>query len=182
MGTGKTTLGRAMEHFAASDACDPALSGLTFVDLDEFIERHERMSIPEIFRTKGEPYFRELERSLLRQAAGNGSTPVLVGCGGGTPCQPGCMEWMNAAGLTVKLEASPHVLLRRLMEADGQRPLTAGISAEELAAFITAKQAEREPFYELAQLRFRSDRLESEEEINESCRLFADLVLPHITP
>ena len=66
MGTGKTTLGRAMEHFAASDACDPALSGLTFVDLDEFIERHERMSIPEIFRIKGEPYFRELERSLLR--------------------------------------------------------------------------------------------------------------------
>lgn len=92
------------------------------------------------------------------------------------------MEWMNAAGLTVKLEASPHVLLRRLMEADGQRPLTAGMSAEELAAFITAKQAEREPFYGLARLRFRSDRLESEEEINESCRLFADLVLPHITP
>ena len=180
MGTGKTTLGRAMEHFAASDACKPALRGLTFVDLDEFIERHEQMSIPEIFRAKGEPYFRALERSLLRQAAGNGSTPVLVGCGGGTPCQSGCMDWMNAAGLTVKLEASHHVLLRRLMKADGQRPLTAGMSADELAAFIAAKQAEREPFYGLARLRFQSDRLESEEEINESCRLFADLVLPHI--
>lgn len=181
MGTGKTTLGRAMEHFASSDACPPPLRGLTFVDLDGFIERNERMSIPEIFRTKGEPHFRELERSLLREVAGNGSSPVLVGCGGGTPCQPGCMDWMNAAGLTVKLEASHHVLLRRLMEADGQRPLTAGMQPGELAAFITAKQADREPFYGRARLRFPSDRLESEEEINESCRLFADLVLPHIT-
>jgi len=179
MGTGKTTLGRAMQRFAASAACPAPLRGLRFVDLDELIEQQEGMSITDIFKHKGEPYFRLLESSMLHEAASQtaGGETVIVGCGGGTPCQTGCMEWMNANGITVKLEASTTVLARRLREATGQRPLIDALPDAELERFIAEKQAEREQFYSLAHLRFRSDQLESEAEIEASCRTFASLIM-----
>lgn len=179
MGTGKTTLGRAMQRFSASAACPAPLRGLRFIDLDELIEQHEGMSITDIFRLKGEPYFRRLEVAMLHEAAlqtTDGET-VIVGCGGGTPCHTGCMEWMNTNGITVKLEASAPVLARRLREAAGQRPLIDALPDAALEQFIADKQAAREPFYSLARLRFCSDMLESEAEIEASCRSFASLIV-----
>lgn len=170
MGAGKTTLGRAL----ASSECCPATGAWVYIDLDEIIEQREGMAVRAIFHQKGEAYFRCLESEMLRETARQGN--VIVGCGGGTPCHSGNMEWMNANGLTVLLEASRQVLLRRLLQAQQQRPLLAGLSAAEIGEFIDAKMKEREPFYSLARLRFPSDHLESEKEIAESCLKFHDMI------
>lgn len=170
MGSGKTTLGRAL----ASSAYCPATGARAYIDLDEMIEQREGMAVRAIFSRKGEAYFRCLESEMLRETARQGN--VIVGCGGGTPCHSGNMEWMNANGLTVLLEASRHVLLRRLLQAQQQRPLLAGLSAEGIGEFIDAKMKEREPFYSLARLRFPSDHLESEKEIAASCLKFHDMI------
>ncbi len=166
MGAGKTTLGRAL---SGSNAF-PGAARLDYVDLDELIERHEGLSVREIFRTRGEAAFRSLESRMLREAACRND--VIIGCGGGTPCHSGNMEWMNAHGVTVLLEASLPVLVRRLLEAQAQRPLLAGLAPSEIEAFVKSKLLEREPFYSLEQVRFPSDRLESEAEIAESCNEF----------
>ena len=97
MGAGKTTLGRAL---SGSNAF-PGAARLDYVDLDELIERHEGLSVREIFRTRGEAAFRSLESRMLREAACRND--VIIGCGGGTPCHSGNMEWMNAHGVTVLL-------------------------------------------------------------------------------
>ena len=40
---------------------------MEMADMDEIIATREHMSIPEIFASKGEAYFRTLETNLLRE-------------------------------------------------------------------------------------------------------------------
>ena len=70
-GAGKTYLGR---KFAERE-------GRNFVDLDDLIVEHEGMSIPEIFKTKGEDYFRNVETDLLRETCKQSG--MIIACGGG---------------------------------------------------------------------------------------------------
>lgn len=174
MGAGKTTLGRAL---AGSPHKPVSLETLTYIDLDDYIEAKAAISIREIFALHGEAAFRRMEADALREVAV--SDNVIIGCGGGTPCQPGNMQWMNARGTTVLLRASHPVLLRRLIEAQHQRPLLNGMPPSALSAFISAKQAEREPFYSQARLTFPSDLLESEQQIDLSCRNFFESLKQH---
>lgn len=160
MGCGKTTLGNALAP----------LTGLRFVDLDDYIESREGMKISEIFASRGEAAFRDMERQALAEVAA--MEDVIVGCGGGTPCRPGAMELMNARGTTVYLDASFPRLLERLKEGRAKRPLIASLDDEELARFITSSLETRMPYYSLASESFPSDRLEDEEQIAESCNAF----------
>ncbi|MCA9804990.1 MAG: AAA family ATPase, partial [Cyanobacteria bacterium HKST-UBA02] len=54
-GAGKTSCGKALSK----------LTGYPFADSDDFIEKATGRSISAIFATSGEPYFRNLERSLI---------------------------------------------------------------------------------------------------------------------
>lgn len=162
MGSGKSTLGNALAP----------LTGLRFIDLDDYIESREGMKITEIFSTRGEQAFREMEHDLLAEVAA--MDDVIVGCGGGTPCRPGAMELMNDRGTTVYLDASFPRLLARLKEGRAKRPLIARLDDEELANFISSSLETRMPYYSLASESFPSDRLEDEGQIAESCAAFID--------
>lgn len=160
MGSGKSTLGQALG----------ARPGWRYIDLDDLMEERQGMTVREIFARHGEDWFRREESRLLREAASpsreENAVVTIIGCGGGTPCHGGNMEWMNAHGVTVLLEASDEVLLRRLLEAQEQRPLLKGMDAPRLLGFIRSKQAERAPHYGQAALRLCSDLLESVEQID----------------
>ena len=161
MCSGKTTLGEALAGSI----------GVPFVDLDAAIEDEAGMSVSRIFSTMGEESFRRMEADILARLAGRND--VVVGCGGGTPCRPGAMQMMNAAGITVKLEARRDVLLRRLMEGRHKRPLLAGVkTADEMSAVIDRLMPARDAYYNLATHRFDSSYLESPEEIAASVERF----------
>ncbi len=162
MGAGKTTLGRALEA---------RLPGWRYIDLDDEVERHAGMSVAKIFSVHGEGTFRKMEREALDEAARNES-PVIIGCGGGTPCFFDNMDFMNSTGVTVLLEARSSTLLRRLLEAQAQRPKLNGFSPAEVEKFISDSLSERAAWYSKAARRFPSDRLETPAEIEVSCRLF----------
>lgn len=122
--------------------------GLEWVDLDTEIERHEQMSVADIFEKKGQVYFRAAEAQQLRKLEKRDD--ILVSCGGGTPCYLDNMEWMNTHGKTVYLSASPVLLFERLATEIEKRPLLKKINEAEVLFFIETTLRERLPFYEKA--------------------------------
>ena len=135
MGSGKTTLGRtAAEAF-----------GLTFLDTDEEIEKKEGMPIPEIFRLKGEAYFRKTESEVLAECSGKPG--CVLSLGGGAVKSPENRRILKESGvLTVYLKASPERLCGRLKEDTG-RPLLAGTYGQARRERIEKLLSEREEAY-----------------------------------
>lgn len=156
MASGKTTLGRALARKL----------GMTFIDLDFFIEQRFRRSISEIFGSEGEGRFREIEREMLREAGEFCNT--VISCGGGTPCHSDNMDYMNSRGVTILLETTPERTVERLLTAKTRRPIVERHTPEELPAFIKSHMEERAPFYSKASLKIDSTRLESRSQIEET--------------
>src|SRR4051812_47153627 len=77
MGSGKSTVGRVVADEL----------GWEFVDLDRVVAERAGFSIPEIFESSGEPYFRNLERRELLKAL-DGPKERVIACGGGVVIDP----------------------------------------------------------------------------------------------
>jgi shikimate kinase len=131
MGTGKSEVGRLLA----------AAKRWTFVDLDERIEEEEGASIPEIFRDKGEAYFRTRERSALAAVAA--ATDTVVSCGGGIVIDPANRRLMKDTGSVICLSARAEVILERT-RTFCHRPL---LNVPDPRAKIEALLKERQPFY-----------------------------------
>ena len=146
MGSGKTTLGKALsEHL-----------GVDFVDLDVRITAEIGRSIASYMEDKGELAFRKVEHTVLERLLSESQEDVVVALGGGTPVFYNHMEALNAAGTTVFLDVSVVELARRL-EKDVDRPLIK--DKDDVAEFVAKHLFERRPFYSLAQHRVKCDAL-----------------------
>ena len=165
MGSGKTTLGRAYSKD----------QGLTFIDLDWYIEERFHKTVQQIFAERGEEGFREIERRMLHEVAD--FEDVVIAAGGGTPCFFDNMDFMNERGVTVLLQAQPSTLFNRLKVAKSQRPLLADKSDDELMAFIMAGLQKQQVFYSKAQYVFASDELESQKQIVDSIQRLKNLLI-----
>lgn len=138
MGSGKTTVGRALAKELE----------LPFYDLDWYIESRMRKKISQIFSERGEDGFRDIERNMLHEVAE--FEDVVISCGGGTPCFFDNMEYMNEQAQVVWLKATPEVLHKHLLMGRGDRPLLKGKTSDELITYITDQLAYREQFYSKA--------------------------------
>ncbi len=134
MGTGKTTVGRAVAQ-RLDFAC---------IDSDQEIERATGRTISEIFAQAGEPAFRQMERDFV--ATGHPETRTVVACGGGLVVQPGMSEALHRRGVVICLHASVETILARTERQDN-RPLLNVANREER---VRALYAEREPIYRRA--------------------------------
>lgn len=164
MGAGKTTLGKAL----ARDM------NVSFIDLDQYIESRYMKSVSQIFATRGEQGFREIESRMLREVGE--FDDVIVSCGGSTPLIGDNMDYMLEHGQTVYLKCDNDTLLRRLKVARSQRPLIASKTDDELEAFIESETARREPGYMKAQYICPGDRLESRDQISETVEYIENLL------
>lgn len=112
MAAGKTTVARALADRL----------GWRAEDIDELIEARERRTVAEIFAKNGEPYFRALERDILKLLLP--LRHVVVATGGGTFMDPDNRAAINLDGVSVWLDVPLEDLIARL-PADGRRPLAA---------------------------------------------------------
>jgi shikimate kinase len=101
MGTGKTAVGRELAK----------RKKWQFVDLDDLIELRQKRRICDIFAKDGEPYFRRLEKSVLKEVARQNN--FVVACGGGIVIDPENIKVMRETGIIVCLAATPEVILKR---------------------------------------------------------------------
>lgn len=162
MGSGKTTVGRRL-----------AMSlGLSFYDLDWYIEMRFHRTVAQIFEEKGEDGFRLIERSMLREVAEFEN--IVLSCGGGTPCFFDNMDYMNSLGDTVYLQVAPEVLAAHLKMGKVVRPLIQGKTDEELISYIRESLAEREKFYKKAKHTLDVSLLDNREKIKTSVNLLRE--------
>jgi len=134
MTAGKSTVARALAA---------RLSWRLF-DLDGEIEARERQTVADIFATRGEPYFRQVERETLARIV-----PVrhaVVATGGGTFVDPINRAAILADGCSIWLDVTFNDVVVRL-PPDGRRPLAA--SRADMEALFHARRAA----YQLAHLR-----------------------------
>ena len=147
MGSGKSTLGKLL----AKDL------NLSFTDLDDYIVENEKMSISEIFKNKGEIYFRTIENTYLQKFLLEKDKYVLA-LGGGTPCYANNMEFIKNKGIkSFYLKASISTLIDRLLSAKQNRPLVANLENEKLPEFVAKHLFERRFYYEQADFTIQVD-------------------------
>ena len=113
MGAGKSTVSDYLSTMFAMD----------IVEMDQEISEREEMSIPDIFETYGEEYFRNLETELLVELQTRKNT--VISCGGGAALRSENVEAMKKNGRVVLLTASPEVIFERVKDND-ERPLLEG--------------------------------------------------------
>ena len=131
MGTGKSTVGRAVAHKL----------GFHLVDSDHELERQQKKTIPEIFAQEGEAAFRAMERAFIE--SGHTGERTVVSCGGGLVVQPGMLGMLQSRGVVVCLHASVETILARTSRQQN-RPLLVAENPEER---IRTLFAQREPIY-----------------------------------
>lgn len=134
MGTGKSTVGRAVAHRL----------GFEPVDSDHEIERLTGLTIAEIFARDGETAFRAREREFV--LTGHPAQRTLVACGGGLVVQPGMLDLLKARGVIICLHASIETILDRTSR-NRNRPL---LNVENPEERIRTLYAEREAIYKQA--------------------------------
>ncbi|HWA85822.1 MAG TPA: shikimate kinase [Opitutus sp.] len=134
MGTGKTTVGRAVAQRL----------GFALLDSDHEIERQQRRTVAEIFASDGEAAFRVMERQFIE--SGHPATQTVVSCGGGLIVQPGMLELVRTRGVLICLHASIETILARTAR-HRHRPL---LNVADQEARVRTLYAEREPIYKQA--------------------------------
>jgi shikimate kinase len=110
MGAGKSSIGRRLATRLA----------IPFVDADTEIEKAAGMSIPEIFSTHGEPYFRAGEARVIARLLDTG--PQVLATGGGAFMNSDTRDTLRTRAVSVWLRATVEVLARRIKRR-GDRPL-----------------------------------------------------------
>ena len=103
--------------------------GDTFYDTDEYIEKLEKTTINDIFATKGEEAFRDMETAVIKEFAASLKESV-VSVGGGLPVRKINRDILRRIGTVVYLKASEDELCARLSK-DNTRPLLKGGNLKE---------------------------------------------------
>lgn len=88
-------------------------------DTDNMIEETYEMTIPEIFRDKGEARFRDYETAVLKKTQ---TTNTIIATGGGIIEREENCDWLRENGIVFFLDTSWEEIARRLKH-DQSRPI-----------------------------------------------------------
>jgi shikimate kinase/3-dehydroquinate synthase len=131
MGSGKTTVGRALAKKLNK----------RFVDSDHEIEARTGASIPLIFEIEGEESFRQREAEVIRDLTAQ--QDIVLATGGGAILNPESRAYLKSRGTVVYLRASINSILQRTSH-DKTRPL---LQTADPRMRIEELARQREPYY-----------------------------------
>lgn len=148
MGSGKTLVSKELS----------VLNNFKIFDLDTEISKQNNRSITEIFKEKGEFFFRKTEKEVLEKILSTEKN-IILSLGGGTPCYYNNIDSINEKTISVFLKTNVKTLAQRLSSEKDKRPLIQNISNEDLPEFIAKHLFERNPFYNQAKITINTDNL-----------------------
>ena len=147
MGTGKSVVAKTLADKL----------GMAYVATDEVVVRREGgKPIHDIFKEKGEPYFRDVEAQAIREAAER--TNIVIDCGGGTVIREENLKHLKRSGVVICLTATPEVIYSRVKD-HRHRPL---LNVPDPQAAIRELLTERAPFYGKADYTIDTSQLDVE--------------------
>ena len=152
MGSGKTLVSKELS----------VLNNFKIFDLDTEISKQNNRSITEIFKEKGEIFFRKTEKEVLEKILSSEKN-IILSLGGGTPCYYNNIDSINEKTISVFLKTDVKTLAQRLSSEKDKRPLIQNISNEDLPEFIAKHLFERNPFYNQAKITINTDNLSARE-------------------
>lgn len=114
------------------------MMGYEFLDMDEVIESEQGIPIPQIFSTRGEAAFRELESELVGRVAE--LKKYVVATGGGTIVKPENLATLKSCGILVTLTADIEAILARVGSGEG-RPMLKDPNVRERIQNLLAQRA-----------------------------------------
>lgn len=132
MGSGKTTMGRALAKHLDKQ----------FVDSDEEIQHRTGVTIPHIFDVEGESGFRARESSVIADLVKRKN--MILATGGGAVLMEQNRAVMRQNGIVIYLKASVHDLWQRTRH-DRNRPL---LQTDDPHAKLTELFQQRDTLYQ----------------------------------
>lgn len=133
MGAGKTTIGRRLSYLIKQP----------FLDMDQYIEKHEGREVKEIFATEGEEAFRRIETNSLKKIQAE-RTKYVISTGGGMPIQENNQKLLREMGMIIYLRTRAETVFERVKH-DTKRPL---LQVDDPKKKIDEMLATRNPIYE----------------------------------
>jgi shikimate kinase len=147
MGTGKTSVAGILAKKL----------GREFIEVDELIEKKEGMPVRDIFEKKGELYFRDVEKKVIKEASEKQG--VVISAGGGAIIDEENFGNLKKNSVIVCLKASPEVILERT-KGNTCRPL---LNVPDPKSEIIKLLKKREQYYNKADHLIDTDRMNPEE-------------------
>ena len=148
MGVGKTTIGK----LAAKKLCRD------FIDIDQEIEKDLQMSIPEMFKQKGEAFFQKTEKEYIVQMCEHKKSKV-VSLGGGSFLQEDIRKKCLEHCFVIFLDLTWENWKQRIDLLLENRPILHNRSIEQVKQLFN----ERKSIYAFHHLRIETDNLSAEE-------------------
>lgn len=155
MGVGKSTIGAKLAEKTKS----------YFLDCDAEIEDCEKSSIKDIFATKGEKYFREIEKKIIRNIVLR-EEPMVLSLGGGAFIDEDTRNLLKEKAITIWLQASVDTILQRVGNKD-TRPLLNQKNKRQILEELIAK---RYPIYSEADIKFDTNNVNHDTLVNKIIR------------
>ncbi|MBI4435929.1 MAG: AAA family ATPase [Candidatus Omnitrophica bacterium] len=153
MGTGKSVVALALTEKLHK----------SYVSTDDLIVMKEDKSIHDIFKEKGEPYFRKVESEMVKKASEMEN--VVIDCGGGVVLKEENVKNLKKKGPVVSLSASPSVIYERV-KGHRHRPL---LNVDDPKEAISRLLKEREAFYAQADFNVDTSELSVHEVVAKIC-------------
>ncbi len=156
MGVGKSTIGKKLAKSLNKK----------FIDIDNLIEKKEKSTILEIFKNKGESYFRKIEKKITLDVLKKDN--LIIALGGGSFMDSSIRNVIKKSSISFWLDLSISNLIRRLKNIK-KRPL---LDKENLEESINKIYSERKKIYNESNFRIKCNSLEIKEIITQIVKLY----------
>ena len=155
MGSGKSTIGSIISKKL----------NIKFYDTDKFIEKETDMKINEIFKEKGEAFFRSLEEKIILKILQSSNS--VISLGGGSFINQKIREEVITNNLSIWLSWKNSTLINRIKNSK-KRPLATNLKTNEIVKLIE----ERSKIYEKAHFKINCDKISKLEITNKILNLY----------
>ena len=156
MGVGKSTIGKRLAKKLK----------LKFYDIDKIIEKKEKKTITEIFETKGQDYFRKIEKKISLDILKKNNS--VISLGGGAFINPMIRKESENSSISFWLDLKLDSLMIRLRNVK-KRPL---LNQENLKETINKIYSERKKFYNRSDFRIKCNSMTIDQIVGKIIKLY----------